>query len=68
MGKGDIKSKRGKITNGSYGNSRKRKVSGVVPAVKSAPTAKKESAEKTEAKKAPATKKAPAAKKTTKSE
>ena len=25
MGKGDVKSKKGKITKGSYGNSRKRK-------------------------------------------
>lgn len=53
MGKGDMKTKKGKITAGSYGNSRKRKetVAVVAPKVKTA-----------KAEKAPAAKKAPAKK------
>ena len=82
MGKGDIKSGKGKRTNGSYGNTRKRKSSKTVapvaatekkekvvkaPAEKKAPAAKKPAAPKAAAaEKAPAEKKAPAAKKTTK--
>jgi ribosomal small subunit protein bTHX len=43
MGKGDIKSRKGKISNGSYGNSRRRadnKKPLVVPAAKTTTTAK----------------------------
>ena len=63
MGKGDIKTKKGKITNGSYGVTRKRKDSATI-VVK--PKPKKEVVAKTpvEDKKAPA-KKAPAVKKET---
>ena len=70
MGKGDKKSRRGKITMGSYGVSRPRKKSTSVVAVKSAtPKVAKLTAAKTEkvAKKAAAPKKA-AAKKTKKAE
>jgi len=74
MGKGDIKTAKGKRTNGSYGNTRKRKKA--TPAVvAAAPKKEKVAAEKPAAeKKAPAAKKAtatktaaakPAAKKTT---
>lgn len=66
MGKGDIKTKKGKITNGSYGVTRKRKDSATI-VVK--PKPKKEVVAKApvEEKKAPAvkketTKKAPAKK------
>jgi 30S ribosomal protein S31 len=58
MGKGDMKSRKGKITAGSYGNTRKRKVNSTVAAPKE--KVAKEA-------KAPAAKKAPA-KKTAKSE
>lgn len=63
MGKGDKKSKRGKIIMGSYGVSRKRKVSGAtsIAEAKEAKAAKKP-AEKKVAEKKPAAKK-PAAKK-----
>ena len=62
MGKGDKRSRKGKVWKGSYGNSRKRKKSkaAFVPKVKKATTAPK-AAEATE-KKAPA-KKAAAPKK-----
>ncbi len=68
MGKGDIKTAKGKRTAGSYGKTRKRKTTAaVVVAAPKAPKAVK--AEKVEkapvAKKAPAVKKAPAAKKVT---
>lgn len=69
MGKGDIKSKKGKITNGSYGVTRKRKSTKTVAAtpkpkkevVAKAPKeektpVKKETAKKPVAKKAPAKK------------
>lgn len=70
MGKGDQKSKKGKISSGSYGVSRKRKkaVAYVAKPVKKAAPKKKEEApaEKPAAKKAPAkkaaAKKAPAKK------
>ncbi len=75
MGKGDIKSKRGKIANGSYGKRRQKKSEAAYTAPvkkeKPAPKAKeedvkeaapkKEAAKKTAAKK-PAAKKAPAKK------
>jgi 30S ribosomal protein S31 len=64
MGKGDIKSKRGKITNGSYGNARLRKKDTVVVASK--PTEKVAKPKKEVAAK-PAAKKSPA-KKSTKAE
>lgn len=51
MGRGDIKTKKGKISNGSYGNSRKRKVGVSYPA--SSNNAVSETAEKEVAKKAP---------------
>lgn len=64
MGKGDIKTAKGKRTNGSYGNSRKRKSTAIV---KPADSKKEVSAEKKVAAKKPATKpaaeKKPAAKK-----
>lgn len=54
MGKGDIKTKKGKITIGSYGNTRKRKTKtvSVTPKTKvvkevKAPAAKKPAAKKT---------------------
>lgn len=51
MGKGDMKSRKGKITAGSYGNTRKRKVNSTVAAPKEkvakAPVAKKTPAKKT---------------------
>ena len=51
MGRGDGRSRKGKIFKGSYGNTRKQKVKAAVPAAKTvAPKA-------TGAKKAPATKK-----------
>lgn len=65
MGKGDKKTKKGKISNGSYGVTRKRKES-VKVVVK--PKPKKETAAKKEApaeKPTPAAKKAAPAKKTT---
>lgn len=46
MGKGDKKTKRGKITIGSYGNSRKHKVSAPAPVVE---VKKQKSAKKTPA-------------------
>jgi ribosomal small subunit protein bTHX len=56
MGKGDIKSAKGKRTNGSYGNTRKRKSTAkVVVSKKSAETV----TEKKVAAKKPAVKKAP---------
>jgi 30S ribosomal protein S31 len=71
MGKGDQKSKKGKISSGSYGVSRKRKKKAefvekpkakkAAPKTEDAP-AKEEKAKKPAAKKAPAKKK-PAAKK-----
>lgn len=72
MGKGDKKTKKGKITSGSYGVSRKRKSTSTV-VFKAKPKAKakkvEKATEKTEpkkvaAKKKPAAKKAPAKKKT----
>jgi ribosomal small subunit protein bTHX len=63
MGKGDIKTAKGKRVNGSYGNSRKRKTA--TPAVvAAAPKKEKKVAEKKETaeKKAPAAKKAAAPK------
>ncbi len=48
MGKGDIKTKRGKIARGSFGNSRPKKVIKATAAVAEAPKAVKE----TKAKKA----------------
>ena len=73
MGKGDIKTKKGKRIRGSYGKTRKRKSASTViaPAAKAAPQkaavkkpAAKKAAPKTAAKKTTAAKK-PAAKKTT---
>ena len=58
MGKGDIKTAKGKRTNGSYGNTRKRKTTATV---KPAAPKKEVSAEKKVAAKKPATK--PAAEK-----
>ena len=57
MGKGDKKSRRGKVTNGSYGKSRMRKAS--VPLYENAETA---TVDKKEVKKPEAKKKAPAKK------
>ena len=67
MGKGDKKTKRGKITNGSYGNKRPRKTgAGYVAPVKPAKTAVKEDVvEEVKAPDTPKTEKKPAAKKTT---
>ncbi len=62
MGKGDIKTKKGKIARGSYGITRKRKKKAVVIEAKPKKAAKKPAAKKAPAKKA-APKKA-AAKKT----
>ena len=76
MGKGDVKSKKGKISRGSYGVRRKKKKTAAYvapvekPAKKEAeakPAAKKAATKKAAAKKAPAKKaaaKKPAAKKT----
>ena len=70
MGKGDKRSRKGKVWKGSYGNSRKRKKSkaAFVPKVKKAAAAPKAAAEATEkkapAKKAAAPKKKAAPKKT----
>lgn len=71
MGKGDIKSKRGKIANGSYGKRRQKKSEAAytapvkkekpAPKAKEEDVPKKEAAKKTAAKK-PAAKKAPAKK------
>ncbi len=65
MGKGDKKSKKGKISSGSYGVTRKRKKAATFvtkpKAKKAAPKKEKEPAEKAPAKKA-AAKKAPAKK------
>lgn len=61
MGKGDIKTRKGKIKAGSYGKTRKRKSATTVAAAKPK-AAKKETAEKKPAAKKAATKK-PAAKK-----
>ena len=67
MGKGDIKSGKGKRTAGSYGKTRLRKKDkAAAPAAKAEKTEKV--AEVPAEKKAPAVKKAPAAKKTTKKE
>ena len=73
MGKGDKKSKKGKIWAGSYGVSRKKKKNGTIaikpkakkiaPKKEEAPIAE-ETPKKAPAKKAPATKKTPAKKKT----
>ena len=66
MGKGDKKSKKGKISSGSYGVSRKRKKSAPYVAKVKKTTQKKEEAPTEKAKKAPAKKaaaKKPAAKK-----
>ncbi len=56
MGKGDIKSKRGKITNKSYGARRPRKIKKTIVVTKKATakktTVKKASAKKTSVKKA----------------
>jgi 30S ribosomal protein S31 len=57
MGKGDIKSGKGKRTNGSYGNTRKRK-----KAKTNAPAAAEKTAKPAAEKKAPAVKKTAAAK------
>ena len=66
MGKGDIKSKKGKINKGSYGNSRQKKKKNLsveqIEALKVAAETRKKPAAKAPAKKAPA-KKAVAAKK-----
>ena len=51
MGRGDGRSRKGKIFKGSYGNTRKHKVKSAVPAAKAA------APKATGAKKAPATKK-----------
>ena len=51
MGRGDGRSRKGKIFKGSYGNTRKHKVKSAVPATKTA------APKATGAKKAPATKK-----------
>lgn len=72
MGKGDKKTKKGKVTNGSYGVTRKRKDSATIvvkpkpkkevvakteaPAEKATPAAKKPAAKKTTTKKVPAKK------------
>jgi ribosomal small subunit protein bTHX len=76
MGRGDKKTAKGKRALGSYGNSRKKKVSkpSVAPVAKKEKTEKaaekkpavKKAAAKPAAEKKPAAKKAPAAKKTTK--
>jgi len=66
MGKGDIKSKKGKITNGSYGVKRKRKTAAIVvvkPKAKKEVIAKETVTEKAPAKKATTTAKKPVAKK-----
>jgi ribosomal small subunit protein bTHX len=71
MGKGDIKSKKGKINKGSYGNSRQKKKKNLsieqIEALKVAAETRKKPAKKTPAKKAIAKKvvaeKKPAAKK-----
>lgn len=74
MGKGDIKTGKGKRTNGSYGNTRKRKKATTASPVAAAEKPKKAVAEKKApvAKKAavakPAAEKKPAAKKTVKKE
>jgi 30S ribosomal protein S31 len=72
MGKGDRRSRKGKIWAGSYGNSRKRKKShaAFVPKVKKAAPKAAETAEATEAKvkKAPAKKAAAPKKKAEKKE
>jgi 30S ribosomal protein S31 len=69
MGKGDIKTTKGKRTRGSYGNTRKRKnivkIVAAKPKKKAAP--KKAVAKKTAAKKPVAKKAAPKAKKEEKS-
>jgi 30S ribosomal protein S31 len=69
MGKGDIKSTKGKRTRGSYGNTRKRKkiVKIVAAKPKKKAAAKKAVAKKTAAKKPVAKKAAPKAKKEEKS-
>lgn len=62
MGKGDIKSKRGKIHNGSYGVRRKRKTDGSAtptPLVVAKPAPKAEAAPKAEKKTAAPKKAAP---------
>lgn len=64
MGKGDIKTAKGKRVRGTYGNSRKRKSAPSVKPVAAAKTEKKAAAPKAEKKAAP--KKAAAPKKTTK--
>jgi ribosomal small subunit protein bTHX len=66
MGKGDQKSKKGKISSGSYGVSRKRKKKAVFvakPKAKKAAPKEEEVPVKEEAVKKPAAKKAPAKKK-----
>ena len=63
MGKGDIKTTKGKRTRGSYGNTRKRKKTVKIVAAKP----KKKAAKKTAAKKPAAKKATPKAKKEEKS-
>lgn len=66
MGKGDRKTRKGKISIGSYGNLRKRKKSSGQPVVaKKEESVEKPAAKKTTAKKETTAKKATAAKKTT---
>ena len=66
MGKGDIKSKKGKINKGSYGNTRQKKKKNLsveqIEALKAAAETRKKPAKKAPAKKA-ATPKKPVAKK-----
>ncbi|MBN2639011.1 MAG: 30S ribosomal protein THX [Bacteroidales bacterium] len=75
MGKGDQKTKRGKIISGSYGVRRPKKkrnpsvvTEEVKPAVKKAPEKPKKAVEKSPDEKPAAKKKAPAKKKNTKKE
>lgn len=65
MGKGDIKTAKGKRTNGSYGNTRKRKTTATVAPKKEVSAEKKVAAKKPATKTAakPAAEKKPAAKK-----
>jgi len=71
MGKGDRRSRKGKIWAGSYGNTRKRKKKGhgaFVPKVKKAAAHKAAEATEEKAKKAPAKKAAAPKKKSAKKE
>ena len=65
MGKGDIKTAKGKRVNGSYGNARKRKSVSTVIAAPKAKAEKKEVVKKEPAAKKPAVKKEAAQKATT---